>query len=223
MPTLKITRGANQGQIITIAQDEYVIGSGIRNDLVLTDSDVSPKHCRFTRVDKLYRLSDLGSKRGTFANGKLVLDEGVMLQHNTVIELGESVAMEYLPGDETQQMATVINLRAKLDFSLPTYYLVIKRSKEQQPEVYSLDMAVITIGRDLGNDIVIPEAKVSRNHLKLERVNKGYILHDLKTSNGTFINKVRIELPTLLQVGDAITIADSIEIWFTDNLETLRY
>lgn len=223
MPTLKMTRGLESGRTYTLTAQEILVGSGIRNDIVLTDGDISPKHCRFVRESGVYRLYDLGSKRGTFVGGKLVLAEGVSLQLPVIIELGETVAFEYDPGETTERDSRAQGIRPTGEASaLPSYYLIIRRTSETQPEVYPLDSAVVTIGRELSNDIVLPEPKVSRNHMRLERVHKGYILHDLKTSNGTFVNRHKIELPTLLQPGDFIAIADAVEMWFTDNLDSLK-
>jgi pSer/pThr/pTyr-binding forkhead associated (FHA) protein len=222
MPSLKMTRGPEVGKIYELTAREVIIGSGIRNDIVVQNGDVSPRHCRLEKSGATYRLFDSGSKRGTFVSGKLVLGEGVQLKSRMTIELGENVAFEYSPGDVTEKMEAVEGEFASQILAPKTFYLVIKRASEPQPEVYSLDMHNVTIGRDLDNDIVIPEAKISRQHLRLERVNKGYIVTDMKTSNGTYVNKHRIELPTLLQTGDHIAVADAVEMWFTDNLDALK-
>lgn len=222
MPTLKMTRGMEAGRVYELVQQEVLVGSGIRNDIVLNDTDVSPKHCRFVHENGLVRLYDLGSKRGTFVAGKLVLSEGMDLARPLIIELGETVAFEFHPGDDTQRDERITTDRLKRDGSIAAYYLVIRRTTENTPDIHPLDTAIVTIGRELTNDIILPEPKVSRHHLRLERVNKGYILHDLKTSNGTFVNRHKIELPTLLQVGDFVAIADAVEMWFTDNLDAFK-
>lgn len=215
MPTLKVTRGTHVGQVYRLTQDETFVGSGIRNDIVLRDADVSPRHCRFVRHEGVYWVYDLGSKRGTFVGGKLVLDDGVALRQSVVIELGEAVALDYQP-DAPERITT-----DRLKSSAP-HYLVIRRRADIVPRVYPLEAAQITVGRELSNDIILPEPKVSRHHLRLERVSRGYVLHDLKTSNGTFINRHRVALPTLLQPGDYITIADAVEMWYTDDLDAFK-
>jgi pSer/pThr/pTyr-binding forkhead associated (FHA) protein len=216
MPRLTITRGASTGQSFELTKEELLVGSGIRNDIVLQDLDVSPRHCRFVRSQGIYHLYDLGSRRGTFVGGKLVLNEGVALTQPVVIELGESVALEYQPTEQVDCLST-----DKLKPLMPCY-LVIRRRADIVPRVYPLETDRVTIGRELSNDIVLPEPKVSRYHLRLERVPRSYILHDLKTSNGTSINYHRINLPTLLQPGDYITIADAVEMWFTNDLDAFK-
>lgn len=221
IPTLKMTRGSDSGRVFELDSAEVAIGSGIRNDIVLPDPDISPKHCRLVQEGSVYRLFDTGSKRGTFVGGKLVLSDGITLPGSVIIELGETVAFEYTPPIHTRPLPNTGRLRVETA-AITTFYLVIRRMTEQQPEIYPLDNATVTIGRELANDIVLPEPKVSRHHLRLERVNKGYILHDLKTSNGTYVNRHKIELPTLLQPGDYLAIADAVEMWYTDNLDALR-
>ena len=46
----------------------------------------------------------------------------------------------------------------------------------------------ITIGRRESNDIVIENLAVSGMHAKIDAIDKGYLLTDLKSKNGTFVN-----------------------------------
>ncbi len=47
----------------------------------------------------------------------------------------------------------------------------------------------ITIGRDKSNDIVLDNKLISRFHAELQKIKNDYYIHDLKSANGTFINK----------------------------------
>ena len=51
----------------------------------------------------------------------------------------------------------------------------------------------ITIGRDTTNDVHLAEAGVSRNHATIKFTNGKFVLHDLKSANGTFFKGVRVE------------------------------
>jgi hypothetical protein len=56
-----------------------------------------------------------------------------------------------------------------------------------------------TIGRDPGNSIVIPSDRVSRRHAVVRRTEEGtYQLMDMGSSNGTYLNGVRLSRPALL-------------------------
>lgn len=66
---------------------------------------------------------------------------------------------------------------------------------------------VMTIGREDGCDIVLPDPRVSRRHAMLYRTQDGsYYLADEGSSNGSFVNAARISLPTRLNDGDQISI-----------------
>jgi len=57
-----------------------------------------------------------------------------------------------------------------------------------QEKNYSLTQKSVSIGRDKGNDLVLPDKGVSRYHAKLKKHKKGYQLIDLDSINGTFVN-----------------------------------
>lgn len=69
---------------------------------------------------------------------------------------------------------------------------------------------VMTIGRDKNSDIVLTDLRVSRNHAMVRRIGHGdYYLVDGGSANGSFINKQRITMPTLLKNGDCISIGEN--------------
>jgi len=55
-----------------------------------------------------------------------------------------------------------------------------------------VEQPVAIIGRDATCDIALDDANVSRQHARLERVDGGYLLYDLQSTNGTFVNEVPI-------------------------------
>lgn len=73
---------------------------------------------------------------------------------------------------------------------------------------------VMIIGREDGSDIVLHDTRVSRRHALLYRMQEGsYYLVDEGSSNGSYVNAVRITLPTRLKDGDQISIG-SMNIQF---------
>ena len=65
-----------------------------------------------------------------------------------------------------------------------------------------------TIGRTADNQIVIPLQDVSRRHAEITRMANGYVLKDLNSPNGTFVNGGRIR-EHVLENGDRVTIGGS--------------
>ncbi|MCD6385058.1 FHA domain-containing protein, partial [Candidatus Sumerlaeota bacterium] len=70
---------------------------------------------------------------------------------------------------------------------------------------YFFDKDILNIGRARDNDIVIENLAVSRNHARIRRVEGKYILTDLNSANGTFVNGVRITKTEIMH-NDVITI-----------------
>ena len=51
----------------------------------------------------------------------------------------------------------------------------------------------VTIGRESGNFVKLDDHEVSRRHAEIRRVGQTFIVGDLKSSNGTFLNDRQIE------------------------------
>src|SRR5512135_925437 len=88
-----------------------------------------------------------------------------------------------------------------------------KLSVRQGPRpnlVFELDADSYTIGREAGNEIVIEDAQVSRRHATLTRQGTTYVLEDIGSTNGTYVNGKRVTAPVLLSNGDTIGLADTV-------------
>lgn len=67
-----------------------------------------------------------------------------------------------------------------------------------------------TMGRQSGNDVVVPEAGVSRSHAQIVENNMAYYLRDLSSTNGTFLNSKKIsDEDHELKDGDKIRLGAS--------------
>lgn len=83
-------------------------------------------------------------------------------------------------------------------------------------KIYELDEPVISIGRLPENTIPISNMGVSRRHVKIEQdTDKSYVLTDLNSLNGTFVNGKKIKKVTLAH-GDKICIGKYTIIYETD-------
>ena len=71
--------------------------------------------------------------------------------------------------------------------------------------VFALDADVVGCGRDRGNQIVLDGATVSRKHAEFRRQGARYVVSDLGSLNGTYVNGERVEL-AVLAIGDQIRI-----------------
>ena len=82
---------------------------------------------------------------------------------------------------------------------------LILRFKEAVLKEYSVDKETLTVGRADDNDIVIENLAVSGHHAKLVRENGDFVLIDLNSLNGTFVNGHKVS-KWILKTNDLITI-----------------
>ena len=93
--------------------------------------------------------------------------------------------------------------------------VLIAYEGDQEGERWTLNDETTVIGRSYDCDIVLPERQVSRHHAEIERDDGGYLLHDLGSKNGTFVNGERVRgEPYRLNDGDEIQIALYIKLGF---------
>lgn len=93
-----------------------------------------------------------------------------------------------------------------------TTHQLIMRSGPTPEKVYELTQPVIFIGRDFGNELVINDPEVSRRHARLTAQTGGYILEDMGSTNGTFVNGQRLLGPHLLRPGELISFGGTVSL-----------
>jgi hypothetical protein len=84
----------------------------------------------------------------------------------------------------------------------------------------SLDKPVLSVGRQIDNDIVIEDKRVSRHHAQLRFEHNSYVLYDLASANGTLVNDAAIE-QVVLHDGDRISFG-GVEVSFQRKLREAR-
>jgi predicted component of type VI protein secretion system len=79
-------------------------------------------------------------------------------------------------------------------------------------KIYELVQEEITIGRDISNRIVINDPEVSRRHARLTAQMGGYVIEDLGSTNGTFVDGQRLMGPHLLRPGQVVMFGEKITL-----------
>ena len=79
-------------------------------------------------------------------------------------------------------------------------------------KVYPLMKNTLTIGRDINNEIVINDAEVSRQHCRFQLYGDGYVIEDLASTNGTWVNEERLTGPHQLRPGEIIRLGDNVTL-----------
>jgi predicted component of type VI protein secretion system len=93
---------------------------------------------------------------------------------------------------------------------MPGQYQLTMRSGPNPGTVYALDSDQISIGRDSSNSIPVNDAEVSRHHSRLSFQGGKYVLEDMGSTNGTFVNGQRLTGPRVLKSGEVISLGEQI-------------
>ncbi len=90
----------------------------------------------------------------------------------------------------------------------------IERTGPNPGQTYDLSKDVVTMGRDVTNDIVLADPEVSRQHARVNRTPGGLVLEDLGSTNGTFVNGERLVSPRVLNAGDLVGLGENVTLTF---------
>ena len=91
-------------------------------------------------------------------------------------------------------------------------YKLISKDGTNPKQEFELTQTEIIIGRDPGADIILSTAVVSRRHARFTRQGEDYIIEDLGSSNGTFVNDRKLDQPFTLKSGDQIRLGQTTRL-----------
>jgi pilus assembly protein CpaF len=89
-------------------------------------------------------------------------------------------------------------------------FAIVINEKGGQPRRQEFLKGEITIGRVQGNDIVLPKQNVSKRHSRVVLKNGKFVITDLKSTNGTYVNGRKITTPMVIKETDKIYIGDFV-------------
>ncbi|MBN2029955.1 FHA domain-containing protein [bacterium] len=194
------------------------IGRKSDNDIVLEEKNVSRKHAEIIMKDNQYVISDLQSTGGLKVNGERVtekdihtgdvigignyslhFDSGIPEDERTVFETDEQTILEE---------GTVIDEDRTRFYEEPEAKLVVIKSEACEEDIVLKEEEVV-IGRDEDADVTIEDDRLSRKHCKIAQVGGQFVISDLNSSNGTFVNGVKVTEKTL-ENNDKIQIGSNV-------------
>ncbi len=228
VPLSEIQLSPLTGQPITI---------GRQTDMALQfeHGTVSRQHAEILYQQGHYQLRDTGSSYGTYINGhKLSNAESYVLRHDDRVRLGDLLfrfqlratgSTSALPAafnelspsntvflhvrDSQLQANTTRAIPEQLLNSLSNMPTLVVLAQHAQPTIMPLENGKrITIGRDQTNDLPVDDAACSRRHAELFSAPDGFYIRDLGSSNGVFVNRVKISNPYHLTHGDRLVIGN---------------
>lgn len=91
-------------------------------------------------------------------------------------------------------------IKSSMDFEVPTITLTLAKSGQD----FQFDQPEFFIGRDPQADINIPDDTLSALHARIFYKSSHWMIEDIQSTNGTFINEERLSTPSVLIQGDEI-------------------
>jgi pSer/pThr/pTyr-binding forkhead associated (FHA) protein len=114
---------------------------------------------------------------------------------------------------ETNDTPTDNNANTGTEISIPENVFLIFQGVKAIP----LNQAVTSIGRSHDNTVVIDDPRISRHHLEIRVVQDSFVVFDLHSTGGTYINGQRVS-QGLLYPGDLISLAGVNLVFMQDAL-----
>jgi predicted component of type VI protein secretion system len=93
-------------------------------------------------------------------------------------------------------------------------YQFVMRSGPTPGVTFPLEGEQLTIGRDSTNGVAINDSEVSRKHSRLMFQGGKFVLEDLGSTNGTFVNGQRLAGPVVLKPGDVVSLGEQIVLMY---------
>jgi hypothetical protein len=192
-------------------KDDRAIAPNVFTLIVATDT--SPMWKEQSTIEALKNIiitasRDVGLKFVTQPTIVITTDDNFSAEEIKVVA---SHKLEPVADTQGMHMSTM-NEEAQESDNIPeNAFLIIEGVK-----VHPLNEAVVNIGRRLENQLVIDDPRVSRNHAQLRAIKGRFVLFDLNSTGGTFVNGQRTS-QTVLYPGDVISLAGVALIFGQDN------
>ena len=183
---LIVTIAGGSTQTYPLTRKTLSIGRLEDNDIVIPSQIVSSRHARLEQVNGGgYKLVMAAEAKNPILFEGRPLDDSRVLHHDDILRIGSLD-----PGI----MVTMI-------YNAPS-----EASQQVERDIVFGEKTLIQMGRDPGNDVVIPSSNVSRFHAQIQKVGQRYRVEDLRSSNGTYVNGERIDGSVWLKPNDSIRV-----------------
>jgi pSer/pThr/pTyr-binding forkhead associated (FHA) protein len=234
------------GREYTMAGASLVFGRDAGADVVVGGSDVSRRHAEIQATPEGYVLNDL-SVNGTFVNGERVGRQHLLARADVIrighdefrfyadvatppaSRVRRSVPPVTAPQPPTGAGARLSDTLLGMPQPLPAASVtptqpqaaplasLLVRSGAMKGRRLAVKVPVVNIGRADFNDIVISDPSVSTSHAKLQRRDDIWMLSDLGSTNGTFVEGERLsgEVPlgpgTTVKFGEVAVLFEPLD------------
>lgn len=123
----------------------------------------------------------------------------------------------FIPAIDDTEELTASDLTAVENLREGSAMLLVQRGPDAGSR-FLLDDDAISVGRHPTSDIFLDDISVSRRHATFRRSPQGYVVSDLGSLNGTYINRDRIDTDVTLTGGDEVRIGKYRLIYFAGSV-----
>src|SRR3954468_13623472 len=102
------------------------------------------------------------------------------------------------------ELTASVTIRSIRRLQIHEWTVEVVGGPDKGKKVKTLD-ALVRVGSDPSNDLVLGDATVSRRHLEVERTPTGLVLKDLGSRNGTFVEGRQV-IAAFVEPGDKVTL-----------------
>jgi pSer/pThr/pTyr-binding forkhead associated (FHA) protein len=203
MPLTVIVRSAEGARMTFDATQRVVIGRGAGSDVRLPDASVSLRHATLRAQGSDFIVFDEGSTNGTFvgsvriaARTSRIVRSGDLVRVGRVwleLQIDQSpVTRDVAAATRDLALALVSQaMRARgADLTLKVH-VVEGRDQGAILPLVAEDRGYL-VGRGTDCDLLLADADVSRDHVRLELRSSSVLVRDLGTKNGTWIGDARV-------------------------------
>ncbi|HTB84897.1 MAG TPA: FHA domain-containing protein [Candidatus Sulfotelmatobacter sp.] len=233
---LIVTKDRKQIAKVPVTGGSFTIGRANDCSLPIDEPLVSRHHSTISLAGSVFRVRDEGSRNGTRLNGeKLAANTDRELKDGDEIEIGSTLlrfvcdqtaedddddrtrvaspadAGKKLPGAEVKAKKDVGSIQVKLRVVDGPLAGGLFRDWESP----------LTIGRSLENNVVLVDDAVSTRQAEIVQEGETYYLVDLKSSNGTFLEGVKVQKSQLVD-GSKIKVGASTLVFERTDLRRQR-
>ena len=172
--------------VFTLFDQKVEIGRDRECALVLLGLDVARRHAVIHKDGRRHVIESTSTKPVRVQAS--IVASPVILNHGEIIQIGHyTLVYETSPWEGSGSPSD----RAVLEND-PPFVLSLSEAGEQK-QVFPICRTSVRIGRGSDNDIVLRDSSVSHHHAILEQRPEGFLLRDLKSTNGTRVDGERCD------------------------------
>lgn len=201
----------------------FEVGQEPGVDISLDDPDVVPVHLKIYQENDEFHAFDL-SGRGFLVNGRRNLKHS--LRSGDLIAIGNHALRfedEEAPGagrevgtstehgeDENLQLMSRADGVTRPQSNEPRAELQVIKGNDAGKVFSLIEKPMSVMGRGIATDITVWDIRASRIHCRIDGRDERYVISDMNSSNGTYVNGIKLKKPHTLKAGDTIKIGSSV-------------